>query len=47
MIIKRVSLPSHTPERVCIAHVSDLHNKNLPELMDALRAEHPDMVLVS
>jgi predicted MPP superfamily phosphohydrolase len=47
MIIKRVSLPSPTPERVCIAHVSDLHNKRLPELMEALGAEHPDMVLVS
>ncbi len=47
MIIRRVTLPSPTPSNVCIAHVTDLHNKIPPDLMSAIQAEHPDMVLVS
>lgn len=47
MIIRTVHLPSPTPGNVCIAHVTDLHDRVPKELMHALAKEHPDMVLVS
>ena len=47
MKIRTVHLPLPTPRDVCIAHVSDLHDRIPLGLMSALDAERPDMVLVS
>ena len=48
-IITRYTADSkqHLQQPVRIAHVSDLHERNCDDIMDAIKKEHPDLIFIT